>query len=56
MLYGRSDRRGYMLMEVTPGSTNTRFMALDDVRDARSGQSVLASFGVQADKGRLAQR
>jgi len=53
MLYGRSDRRGYMLMEVTPRATRTRFMALDDVRDAGSGQSVLATFGVEADGARI---
>ncbi|MET0981581.1 MAG: alkaline phosphatase D family protein [Telluria sp.] len=46
MLYGRSDRRGYMLVDVTPQATTTRFMGLDDVRDARSGQTRLASFSV----------
>jgi alkaline phosphatase D len=56
ILYGRSDRRGYMLMELTPQSVSTSFMALDDVRKADSGQSVLVSFGVQADAGRIAQR
>lgn len=56
MLYGRSDRRGYMLVEVTPKAANARFMGLDDVRDARSGQSVLASFGIQAGGGRIARR
>jgi alkaline phosphatase D len=56
MLYGRSDRRGYMLMELTPQATNTRFVALDDVHKVDSGQSVLASFGVQADGGGIAQR
>jgi alkaline phosphatase D len=53
MLYGRSDRRGYMLMDVTPGSTSTRFMALDDVRKPDSGQSQLASFEVGAASTRL---
>ncbi|MEN3276232.1 MAG: alkaline phosphatase [Massilia sp.] len=47
MLYGRSDRRGYMLVEVTPQSSNARFMGLDDVRDARSGQTQLAAFSVE---------
>ena len=46
MLYGRSDRRGYMLIELTPGAANARFMALDDVRDAGSGQSEAAAFAV----------
>jgi alkaline phosphatase D len=46
MLYGRSDRRGYMLVQVTPQSAQARFMALDDVHDARSGQSEVAAFGM----------
>ena len=46
MLYGRSDKRGYMLVEVTPQSATARFMGLDDVRDARSGQSEVAVFAV----------
>ena len=47
ILYGRSDRRGYMLLDVTPSATEARFMALDDVRDARSGQSLAAAFTVE---------
>jgi len=46
MLYGRSDRRGYMLVQVTPRSAQARFMALDDVHDARSGQSEVATFAM----------
>lgn len=53
ILYGRSDRRGYMLLDVTPDATNARFMALDDVRDARSGQSVLSAFAVQDGRPRI---
>ena len=53
MLYGRSDRRGYMLMEVAPQSVKARFMGLDDVHDARSGQTELASFTVRAGAARL---
>ena len=45
--YGRSDRRGFMLLEVTPGETRTRFVGLDDVQDARSRASNLASFVVR---------
>jgi alkaline phosphatase D len=56
MLYGRSDRRGYMLVEVRPQSAQARFMGLDDVRDARSGQSTLAAFEVGAGSGRIARR
>jgi alkaline phosphatase D len=44
--YGRSDRRGYMLMEVAPTGTTTRFMGLDDVRDAGSAVAQLAAFRV----------
>jgi alkaline phosphatase D len=44
--YGRSDKRGFMWLEVTPGGTSTRFMGLDDVRDRRSGVKALASFSV----------
>jgi alkaline phosphatase D len=44
--FGRSDRRGFMLLELTPQGTTTRFMALDDVQDARCGLSTLATFAV----------
>lgn len=46
MLYGRSDKRGYMLMEVGAKETVTRFMGLDDVRNAKSGVAEVASFRV----------
>jgi alkaline phosphatase D len=45
--YGRSDKRGYMLMEVTPKETRTRFMGLDEVRDPKTGQQELAAFRVE---------
>jgi alkaline phosphatase D len=44
--YGRSDRRGYMLLEVTPKETRTRFMGLDEVRDPKTVQRELAAFRV----------
>jgi alkaline phosphatase D len=44
--YGRSDRRGFMLMEVTPEGTSTRFMGLDDVRNPNSAVAALAAFQV----------
>jgi alkaline phosphatase D len=44
--YGRSDKRGFMWLEVTPSGTNARFMGLDDVRDAKSDVQTLASFRV----------
>ena len=48
--YGRSDKRGFMLMELTPARTTTTFMGLDDVRDPRSGAAVLAKFHVADGK------
>jgi alkaline phosphatase D len=48
--YGRSDKRGFMLMEVTPAKTTTNFVALDDVHDARSGIATVASFVVNAGR------
>ena len=53
MLYGHSDTRGYMLLKVTPRASSARFMGLDDVRDARSGQKQLASFAVGAGAPRI---
>ncbi|MFC5513053.1 alkaline phosphatase D family protein [Massilia jejuensis] len=53
ILYGRSDRRGYMLMDVTPQSATTRFMALEDVRHAGSGQSALAAFAIAQASSRI---
>jgi alkaline phosphatase D len=46
MQYGRSDKRGYMLLEVTPKQTLTHFMGLEDVRNAKSGIAELAAFKV----------
>jgi len=48
--YGRSDRRGYMLLEVRPHATQTYFMGLDDVRDARTPVRALAAFRVEHGK------
>lgn len=50
MLYGRSDKRGYMLLEVTPQQTTARFLGLDDVRNAGSKIATLASFRVADGK------
>jgi alkaline phosphatase D len=44
--YGRSDKRGYMLMDITPQRTVTLFQGLDEVHDPRSGIATLASFTV----------
>ncbi len=48
--YGRSDKRGFMLMDVTPEKTTTVFVGLDDVRNAQSGKTTLATFEVANGK------
>ncbi|MCS0583355.1 alkaline phosphatase D family protein [Massilia pinisoli] len=48
--YGRSDKRGYMLMEITPRETRTRFLGLDEVRDPKTAQRELAAFRVADGK------
>jgi alkaline phosphatase D len=53
--YGRSDKRGYMMLEVTPTATTTSFMGLDDVHDARSDVAALAKFEVSAGEAKLEQ-
>ncbi|MGV7210974.1 alkaline phosphatase D family protein [Oxalobacteraceae bacterium A2-2] len=52
--YGRSDKRGYMLLNVTPSETRTLFLALDDVHDASSKIATAASFTVSNGKAGLA--
>jgi alkaline phosphatase D len=42
--FGRSDRRGFVLMEVTPAKMLVRFQGLDDVARADSGIATMASF------------
>jgi alkaline phosphatase D len=44
--YGRSDKRGYMLMAISPKETRVQFMGLDEVRDPRTSQRALAAFRV----------
>jgi alkaline phosphatase D len=51
--YGRSDRRGYMMLEVKPERVSARFQALDDVRFADSGVSTAASFIIEDGRPRL---
>jgi alkaline phosphatase D len=48
--YGRSDRRGYAAMDLTPSSATVQFRGLDDVQDAASAISTLASFTVENGK------
>ena len=44
--FGRSDKRGFMLMELRPERAGVLFQGLDNVRDPRSGLATLASFSV----------
>jgi alkaline phosphatase D len=53
--YGRSDKRGYMWIEVTPERANARFMGLDDVADPKSGVKELAGFAVADGRPGLEQ-
>jgi alkaline phosphatase D len=53
--YGRSDKRGFMWLEVTPTGTSARFMGLDDVRDAQSDVQTLARFDVADGRAGVAQ-
>jgi alkaline phosphatase D len=53
--YGRSDKRGYMMVEVTPSAANARFVGLDDVHSAQSDASTLASFRVTDGRRGLEQ-
>ena len=46
--YGRSDKRGFILMAVTPSGASASFMGLDDVHDAASAVAALAKFDVTA--------
>ncbi|MYN17564.1 alkaline phosphatase [Rugamonas sp. FT107W] len=45
--YGRSDKRGFMLLNITPSDTTTLFLALDDVHNPASPVSTAASFLVR---------
>ena len=44
--YGRSDKRGFMLLDIEPARTTTLFLALDDVHDQASAIATAASFVV----------
>jgi alkaline phosphatase D len=45
--YGRSDRRGFVLMEVTAAQATARFQAVDNVKDRHSGIETLTAFTVE---------
>jgi alkaline phosphatase D len=44
--FGRSDRRGFMLLDITPERSSVLFQALDNVREKDSGIATLTSFEV----------
>ncbi len=48
--YGRSDKRGFMLLEITPSQTTTLFQGLADVHDKDSPLATLATFVVADGK------
>jgi len=48
--FGRSDRRGFVMMEMTPQRTYANFQALDDVHDVDTGMTTLARFVVENGK------
>lgn len=54
--YGRSDKRGFVLMEVTPERTTALLQALDDVADAASGLTTLTTFDVADGSPGILQR
>jgi alkaline phosphatase D len=45
--YGRSDKRGYMLLTITPSNTTAHFLALDNVHDSDSAIARAAGFVVR---------
>jgi alkaline phosphatase D len=51
--YGRSDRRGYMLFDITPERSTVLFQGLDNVRDKASGVRTLAGFAVEDGRAGL---
>lgn len=51
--YGKSDQRGFMLLDITPARTTAQFQALANVHDARSPLATAASFVVQAGRAGL---
>ena len=52
--FGRSDKRGCMILQVTPSDTTTLFLALDDVHNPASKIATLASFLVRDGQPGLA--
>lgn len=48
--YLRGDKRGYVVVDITPSSCQAHLEAVDDVTDPRTGKRRLASFAVAAGK------
>jgi alkaline phosphatase D len=44
--FGRSDKRGFTLLELTPHQARATFLALDDVHAADSGIAAIGSYVV----------
>ena len=44
--YGRSDKRGFIMLNISPTETKAAFMALDDVRNPQSAVAAIANFTV----------
>ncbi len=51
--YGRSDRRGFILAELSPARLKASFIGLEDVQQPESRAEVLASFVVENGKAGL---
>ncbi len=48
--YLRGDKRGYVVVDITPSSCQAHFEVIDDVTDPATGKRRLASFAVAAGK------
>jgi alkaline phosphatase D len=53
--YGRSDVRGYVMVEITPGKMDVQFQGLRDVRSAESPVAEVARFSVEAGRPGVVQ-
>ena len=48
--YGRSDKRGFIMLNISPTETKAAFMALDDVRNPQSAVAAIANFTVASGR------
>ncbi|TFW26252.1 alkaline phosphatase [Massilia arenosa] len=51
--FGRSDKRGFTLMELTPQSSRATFLGLDDVQRADSGIAAVGAYVVESGRSGL---